>query len=91
MARPMVTAGWAKGDADLRRGPSGEVIWERGEWDWFAGVIDFGQAGLEGHPPPNFEAHGFEFYLSGPPEAPLLEGCTMDAEGHYLVILNEAI
>src|SRR5690349_11786384 len=78
ISRPMVAVMWAKGQSDLMRSSAGVPVWTREADSWLATVLDLDEVGPMSGTHPTEQLHGLAFFLVGKPDAPTLEGCTLD-------------
>jgi hypothetical protein len=99
MERPLVTALWSIGQAEVTRGPDGKVSWERSPSEWRVTLIDlvaFEREVKEAMPTEdvvlpsaNAMISGIAFYLYGRPGNRMLDDCELTLDGEELRVLEK--
>jgi len=86
--RPIVAVIWVSPAHDKKRGKDGETVWVQFEAYWKVFVGDWGLAeGFdESHEPETTRIAGLEFWFCPVPDAPSLEGKTIDYLSGELVV-----
>ena len=99
IAWPVVMADWNTGPADVTRGSSGDVLWEREPASWRIWVHDMDKFyALMVTPEQRAQLtkgteklSGLRFRVRGKPDNPALFGCTLDLVADKLTVREDSV